>query len=270
MRTPRIIVANDIIISNSLEIEKKSARHITKVLRRTIGSNVEIIQKHTGNVYSGVISCINNQKIEITDILPKKGSGLKTAPITLLCAICKPKIMDMIVEKCTEIGIAKIIFFYATRSQGSYNQASVNSRLNRFNRIIDAATKQSGSQDLPITVDIMCNLKSTITTLHSKNFARKPNECRIFCTGRTKDGSQPIKITQFINISNASNLILKSAPKNSEFYVIIGPEGGLTNEELDVAKSYSYEPTSLGAKTLRVETAVILACGFLQFFTTRD
>lgn len=285
MRIPRIVVDEQLQADTSapkhaIKIRGASAHHLAHVLRRTVDELVEIIQKDSGATYRGRISKIDSHEIEISDIT--QISGLPPAPITLLCAITKPKTMDIVVEKCSEIGISQITFFHAKRSQGHYSQTKEVDRLERLYRVRDSAIKQSGAQDPPLKITFNADIKSAIEQCPQKK--HNHHEFRIVCTGQTKDGQQPDEITKFARIfikdseishenhnkHKISNLDLQFTQKHAEFYIIIGPEGGLTNEELEVAESYSYEPTSLGPKMLRVETAVILACGFLRFFTTQN
>lgn len=157
-------------------------------------------------------------------------------PFSISIAIAPTKSIDRtewFVEKAIETGIEQIHFVLCKNSE----RKSVN--MERMNKIAVSAMKQSRQARLPVLHD-MTALKNVLSLPASQKF---------LC---------------YVDQENPHHL--KSLAKaNSDYLVLIGPEGDFAQEELTLAVDHNFVKTSLGSNRLRTETAALTACQVLNF-----
>ncbi len=266
MRTYRVVVSGPIPKSGKIQLTGPSFNHLIRVQRRTQGDSVELVFKELAISYVAIVDSITKDQATLT--LQHQISNLSNAKITLICGMCKPKTIDFIASKSVELGISKICFFRASRSQGSLSPEQAKERVKRIERVIDSALKQSGNQSFPVSCKIFTDLQQTLQNLHKKKDTQSNNHLLLFQTPKREEES-PISILDYFNKLSTQESTLSSKNdtsdlqlegKYAESFLVIGPEGGLTEFEENLAiKGFGYTPISLGVKTLRVETAVIAA-----------
>jgi 16S rRNA (uracil1498-N3)-methyltransferase len=165
------------------------------------------------------------------------GEEVSTAPaanLTLLLAIFKFDHMEWAIEKCTELGVARIVPLIARRTGAHLAAASVK-RLERWRRIALQASEQSRRAVPPEIAD-------------------------------------PIKLQEAVSLAGALRIVLAEAERQTllrdaldspmskaEILLAIGPEGGWAEDELDLFQKSGWISASLGATILRAETAAIAA-----------
>lgn len=240
------------------------------MLRVRRGDHVEIVCRDTRTVYRAVLREVSPQVVsaELLDALQSSRPGR----VEMLVGLVKPKVCDFIVEKCVELGAGAVRFFVSDRSQGARDSGAVDARLERFERIRDAALKQSKT-----TVATSLSVSPSLDAL----LAELPHGGRrLLCIA--PDGAvsreQAAPIVEFFKqpatVDAPHRFLAGSSLENIaqpvETYVLVGPEGGFTPQELESARGYGFEAVTLGENVLRTETAVILACGLLQLCDTRQ
>ena len=141
----------------------------------------------------------------------------------------KPALFELILQKCTEIGVTKFIPLITQRTERSELP-----KIERMQRIIQEAAEQSGRAILP-TLESPVNFKDVVD-----------------------------KNSIVLTISDEIKL-LEIQSSDLELKLFIGPEGGFTNEEVEFTKSVGAKIASLGRRTLRTETAAIVASGLLLY-----
>lgn len=207
--------------------------HITNVLR--LKPN-EIVQATDGKgtLYSLKISSLKPFQTEIIESFSTK----KTKPsIRVIVSIIKIPLLELIIQKLTEIGIDEIIITKTDYAQ--INPKDILSKQNRWNTIITTACKQSEQVYFPTL---------TIQELNQINYT--PNSLNLI--GDTQY-NKPIPIHR-IDIENHSDINL-----------LIGPEGGFSQKEYaDLLAQYSYIAVSFNPNILRAETAAIVGAGILK------
>lgn len=268
MRVPRVVINTDSIISwqrgTLVSISSNNFHHLAHVLRLPKGSRIELVSSQPGQTaYYAIIESIGESKLLARLEIP---APIAICPkVALLCGMPKSSICDFIVEKTVELGLSRLIFFAAQRTQGRLTFEEQKKRLNRFNRIRDAALKQSGAQEYPTIIHIFGDLQEALMTCHgidptAEDLPRHQLRLALVAPQIAIETSQPPGIINFLtqlipSISAVNHL--EPQGNNAEIYIIVGPEGGLTEKELEISQSYSYQPASLGQKTLRTETAVV-------------
>ncbi|AGC77579.1 16S rRNA (uracil1498-N3)-methyltransferase [Nonlabens dokdonensis] len=206
-----------------LELDKEQSRHMTKVLRKKVGDQVHITDGK-GNLYDGKISLVTSNKCHI-DIAFAKAYP-KPFP-RLHIAIAPTKMndrMEWFLEKATEMGIQKITPLLCDHSE----RKKIN--VARFEKILISALQQSYQFHLPVLEELTS----------SQDFIKRKIEGKK-CVAHCEE-TEKIQLANFIETK-------------ADFTVIIGPEGDFSNREIELAIKNGFQPTSLGEKRLRTETA---------------
>ena len=157
--------------------------------------------------------------------------------LTLVQGILKGEKMDIVIQKATELGVKEIIPAITERSQIRQTR-----KVDRWRKIAEEASKQSGRTMIPVVHEPI-EFNSLFTVHHSL-----PIKGFIFW----EEGGVPLReaIHQFTD---------------SPIYLLVGPEGGFSKEEVSLAVSKGLITVSLGKRILRAETAAISAVALIQF-----
>jgi 16S rRNA (uracil1498-N3)-methyltransferase len=205
------------------------ADHLIRVLRARPGQQFDIV---TGPVVRrGRIATIRDNRVEFE--LAEEISTSPTLTLVLMLAIFKFDRMEWAIEKCTELGVSRIVPVIARRTDAHLAAAS-EKRAERWRRIALQAAEQSRRAAPP---EIASPIKLRVA-------ATQPAAMRIVLTESEKR-------------TLLSDLL--SSREQEEVALAIGPEGGWTEEELDLFRKNSWSSASLGSTVLRAETAAIAA-----------
>jgi 16S rRNA (uracil1498-N3)-methyltransferase len=203
------------------------ANHLTRVLRAEIGQEFDIA---TGNdVRRGKIESVRDGRVEFT--LGEQVFASSTANITLLLSIFKFDRMEWAIEKCTELGVAKIVPVIVQRTEKHLASAALK-RVERWQRIARQASEQSRRISAP-------------------------------------EVAAPIKLREALRISGSARIVLAETEQqvmlkdvlssDGDVVLAFGPEGGWTEGELKSFRDARWVLASLGDRILRAETAAIAA-----------
>lgn len=230
------------ILKDKIIIQERSLfHHIRDVLRLKKDEILNIFDSEA-NIYICKIKNFSSDKIELE--IQKKFKA-KAPPLYLVvaCAIPKAKIMDSIVDKLTQLGVSKIIPLVTQRTIVRWSQERQNKNLERWKKISISSSQQAKRTHLPIIEKVM-DLQETLKL--SKDFSLK----LIFTIS---EETEPLK-----------KILEKN--KTKKFFILIGPEGDFSHQEVKLAKNYGFIPVSLGNLVLKVETAVISAVSFIKLY----
>lgn len=200
-------------------------RHIKTVLRSKVGDKIIVIDKESGISYDATYEQGDTVALQ----KKRQTSTYQTPLITLACPLLKGDHMDLVCEKCTELGAYNLIFWQAERSVARYKEKDISKKLLRFTRISEEASRQCGRNSLPL-ISYEENMKSLLSTLSS--------EAQILYASLEE---------------GAKDLGTNKTPS----HCIVGPEGDFSPSELRLLQSSHGTPVSLGPLTLRAETAAI-------------
>ncbi|MGB9074526.1 MAG: RsmE family RNA methyltransferase [Terriglobales bacterium] len=220
----------DEVNGNTAALVGSHATHLIRVLRAEIGQEFDIATG--GAVRRGRIVSISNSKDRVEFALGAV-QALKPAPeVTLALAIFKFDRMEWAIEKCTEIGVARIIPIVARRTDAHLAAAAMK-RLERWQRIALQATEQARRSAPP----------EIATPVKLDQLGDAGSECRI------------------VLAESEENAHLRDIlrPQLPGVALAIGPEGGWTAEELQWFRDSGWIAASLGDTILRAETAAIVA-----------
>ena len=223
------------ILDNKFLLNEQESHHLTKVLRRPIGTEVWLIDG-VGNVYLGIFQDIINRVVggNIIKIFPQYGEN--KIQISLGIGILKKDKMNFVVEKATECGVNEIIPLVLDKCI----KRVVN--LERLVKISKSAVKQCGRSVIPIIPKpvVLEELLSTYT-----------NNSILVCHESGENGI---------------DVLPKLLIEQSKIMLLVGPEGDFSKDEINFLKERKVKFISLGNRRLRSETAVITALSQINMF----
>ena len=232
---PRIWVAANELTGTSLVLEGEPHRYLTRVLRLTAGATVELFDGEGGEVTATI------ERAGTRDLTMALGARRhvpmpSTPPVTLLQGLPRPERMDLVVQKAAELGAARVIPVRTARSAGDQP-----SRPERWEKIGREAARQCGRAQL-LTIAPTSSLAEALASLAPETLGVVPWE--------DAPGAAPL------------HTLVTGSPR--AVAVLIGPEGGLTKDEVALATSAGFRVATLGPRILRTETAAIAALAVIQ------
>ena len=252
----RIILPKELIKSGEVTISGEKARYLISVLRCSAGDELQVFDGE-GSLYKSKITGIENKKV-IIDLLEQISLNAESPlNLTLVQGILKGEKMDVVVQKATELGVKEIIPAITERSQIRHTR-----KVDRWRKIAEEASKQSGRTMIPVVHEPM-EFNSLFTVHHSL-----PLRGLIFWE---EGGLSLEEAIQKVTIQDARYTMQDKKNHAScilhpeSFYLLVGPEGGFTKGEADIAASKGLITVSLGKRILRAETAAISAVALIQF-----
>ncbi|MCP4606133.1 MAG: 16S rRNA (uracil(1498)-N(3))-methyltransferase [Proteobacteria bacterium] len=212
-------------------VEGKELHYLTRVRRHRQGDTVEV-RDYQGRRFSCKIEELSRDRavLSVDKELPKVST---TRPVNIIMAVPKRNLMDDVVRKVSEIGVQRLIPVLTERSVMRPGPA----KLERWRKIAKESRRQCG-RETPLIVDEVLPFKEALSEL----------------TGR---GTTLILHTEAQSADFPS--VLESRPQTPPLSFVIGPEGGFTDKEIEIAQELGFKPTHLGASILRTETAAITA-----------
>jgi len=227
----RLFVEQELYNSNSLVISKKEANYLFNVMRLKVGDHLHVFNNHNGEWLSKVTE--RSKTSGSLECLNKIVDSQKPPDVWLLFSPIKKSRTDYIVEKATEMGVAKIMPILTDHT----NTTRISKDRLQLHAI--EAAEQCGTNFVPEVTDL--KKLSDVLALWSKD------RMIMFCDEAKKGSSEIIKNN-----------------KNS-WAILIGPEGGFTDFERKWLVSKNFvQNVSLGPRILRADTAVVAALTLWQ------
>lgn len=235
----RIFLPPEELRSDNVVITGDNARHLSVVLRVKPGDRITVFD---GQGYKYDCSILSSHKREVIARITGKELYSVEPPLSITLAQGLPKSdkMDLIIQKSTELGASKIIPLYTERSQVRHT-----GKVKRWHKIALSASQQSGRDRAVQIVE--------------------PVSYRDFLTDNILDDYQ-LKIV-FSESTDKRNLkkLLNEYKDAEKILILIGPEGGFSEEEISFALNRDFLDVSLGPRILRTETAALTALSIIQY-----
>ncbi len=228
----QIFVNQNVQINTEAVITGDDVRHLNKVLRMQPGEVIRI-STHEGENYLGEISSIDDSQV-VLKILEEVPSTELKQRIYLFQAIPKGDRMETVIEKAVELGVYEIIPVEMKYCVVKLDDKKKKKRIERYQTIAETAAKQSKRSIIPTVHDVM-TYKEAVEYARSCDVNLVPYEC--------KEGMA------------ATTAVLAKLPEAETISIMIGPEGGFADEEIDMVSDM--DVISLGKRILRTDTAAI-------------
>ncbi|MCK5126492.1 MAG: 16S rRNA (uracil(1498)-N(3))-methyltransferase [candidate division Zixibacteria bacterium] len=218
------------------------AKHMASVLRINPGEVVRLIDGAGKALICEVVKIVSKQ-VDCRVIKSLKNSGEPSFQLTLACGISSSGKFDLILEKGTEIGVIRFIPLITEKGIVRLGgDDAIKTKMQRWQRVILAATKQSGRSVFP-DITRPLSYSSFINGI-------SPESALLFHPGREND-----------NIFNRFKKI-----DNNRLTVITGSESGFSNQEIETAVERGIPTVSLGNRILRAETAAVVFSSMAIYF----
>ncbi len=220
------------IHGSMLIVRDEEHRHLARSLRKRVGDHI-FATDGEDTLYEAVIQSLERDHAQCEVVQTHLRKNEPRISLTLAVSLLRnPARFDFLVEKATELGVRSIIPLVCERTVGKRD------RQDRSAKIALAAMKQSGRCYLPRIFPVS-SLEAVVS--HSEEHA-----LRLMPHERTEQ-------SQFIGSLVRHNEDARTG------IVLVGPEGGFTDAELELAAAHAIVPVSLGPRRLRSETAAITA-----------
>ncbi len=211
-------------------LAEEDAHHLTRVVRRGIGDDVEILDEH-GNVWDAAVADIG------TEVRVRLADGPRPAPsrppVELALGLADWGRLDTAVEKATEIGVQRITVFRSERSGRVPDATAFSKRRERMLRVAEAAMRQSGHAVAP-DIDGIAPFEDVIIDR---------NDLRVVVVDPRGESG----------LTDALRDVRGGAVR-----LVIGPDAGLSEDEIARAREAGCALARLGEGILRAETAAIV------------
>jgi 16S rRNA (uracil1498-N3)-methyltransferase len=227
----------DELVERRAVVRGERARHLCRVLRVQPGQVFELA--YNGRLYLGRVTAARPSAVEFA-AEEELASRTALPEITMLAAIFKYDRMEWMLEKATELGVAKIVPVIAARTQPSLARAAAK-RVERWRRIVGEAAQQSRRIEPP-AIPGPLPFKDALA----------------LAAGRR------------LMLDEASRRAWPAVTDAGTWTLLVGPEGGWTDSERSLAAASGFSLVSMGPLILRAETAAIAALGALMLTRSAD
>lgn len=214
---------------------------MTRVLRCRKGETISVVDG-CGLRYRVMIEQIGRNSVEGKILNQVRRENEPVANLTLAGSIPAGTKMDWVIEKCTEVGVRSFIPVLSEHTLVEFgDRAKVKRKLARWNKIAIAAMKQS----------LRCFLPKIEEPLELANLVQKTGDYDMSLVANLKPESKSLKE------------IFQSETLPRDILLLVGPEAGFTEEELDLCLGRGFIPVKLGPRRLRAETACLTFCALV-------
>lgn len=237
MATPRFYHPDALLPGQSVTLNSNAAAHASRALRLQAGDEI-ILFNGDGNDYHGKLSSISKQAVT-TDILQATACDTESPlHITLVQAISSGDRMDFTIQKAVEMGVNAIQPIASKRSIVKLAGDRAEKRREHWQNVVISACEQSCRATIP-AVAMPLSLLDWLVQKHDAD------------TLITLAPDAPITLPQI-------------SASGQRIHLLIGPEGGLTDDEIRLAAQYGYTSVRMGPRILRTETAALAAIASMQ------
>ncbi len=238
MSAPRFYCPPPLPRDSGHELPPEAAHHASRVLRLRAGNAIRIFDG-LGNALDATIGSIEGKRVMLDNLQPLAEQREPALRIVLAQAMSTSEKMDWVVQKATELGAAEFVPVQTRRSVAKLVGPRAAKRAEHWHNVAISACEQCGRNTLP--------------QLH------QPQELDTWLEAtRLAPGSK------FILLPEGTGKLQSQPVPQTRVTLLIGPEGGFTDDEADAAQRACFVPVLLGPRVLRTETAAVAGIAALQ------
>ena len=234
----KFFVEENEIENDKIVIIGEDVKHISSVLRMQKGEQILIGSKETLETYLTEIEQIEKEKV-VAKIIEKLDTQTESnVEIDLYQGLPKADKMELIIQKTTEIGISKVIPVDMVRCIVKLDEKDAKKKIERWQKVAEGAAKQSKRSKIP-------EIKNKIKIKDLENII---SQYDAFIVAYEEENEITLK----------QELKRLKEQEKYKIGILVGPEGGITKEEIEKLTSYNAKVVTLGKRILRTETAPIV------------
>ena len=232
------------IQGKQIVIEGSDVNHIKNVLRMKVGEEISVSNGQDGREYRCGITSFEEDRV-VCELRFIKEDGVELpSQVYLFQGLPKADKMEMIIQKCVELGVYAVVPVAAKRCVVKLDDKKAKSKIARWQGIAEAAAKQSKRRIVPEIMDVM-NFREAVRFV--KDFDVK---------------LIPYELAE--DMSKTKEIIGNLQP-GQKIAIFIGPEGGFEEAEVQEAMDNGTVPVTLGKRILRTETAGFTIMSWIMY-----
>ncbi|MEP4145700.1 MAG: 16S rRNA (uracil(1498)-N(3))-methyltransferase [Halioglobus sp.] len=235
MRIPRIHTGQVLQAESHFDLEPGPSQHLARALRMQEGAQLVLFDGRGGE-YPATISCVDKKRVSVVTGTHQDADVESPLAIHLGISISRGERMDWVIQKATELGVDQISPLLTARTEVKLKADRAEKKHLHWQQIATSACEQCGRNRLPVI--------NPLTPL----------------SNWLDDSQAELKLVLH---HRAENLSAETTPPVS-IDLLIGPEGGLSPDEIQLAEQRAFRALRLGNRVLRTETAPIAALAILQ------
>lgn len=233
---PRVFIAEDLAEGATIELPDDKRHHLATVLRLSRGDALTLFNGD-GAEYTATLTAADRKRAEAR--IDARATPLRESPleITLLQAVARGDRMDFALGKAVELGVTAIQPVFTARGQVKLEGTRLARKHSHWQRIVESAAEQSGR--------LICPTLAEASDLSRQLEAPPDVDRRLMLAPEAATG-------------------LQAQTPATRIALLIGPESGLSNDEIERASAGGWQALALGPRVLRTETAGMAALAALQ------
>ncbi|MGR6501024.1 16S rRNA (uracil(1498)-N(3))-methyltransferase [Shewanella sp. Koi 1] len=236
MRVPRIYQPQPLAVNQQLNLDEDGAAHIGKVLRMGSGEHISLFNGD-GNDYLAEIVDAGKKSVTVKVLSCEANPSESPLNLHLGQVISRGDRMEFTIQKSVELGVNTITPLFSDRCGVKLTGERLEKKIQQWQKIVISACEQSGRSQVPIV--------------------RPAMELQEWC-------SEPTSALKLNLHPRAAHGINGLDLSHTRVRLLIGPEGGLSAEEIAMTETYQFTYVLLGPRVLRTETASLTAITALQ------
>lgn len=244
---PKFFINTENIKNNEeIWVIGNDVNHLKNVLRKKVNDKIIICNSDTRENYECIIKDIEENKIICKILSKEKSVSESKLNITIFQGLPKADKMELIIQKCTELGVKYIVPVDTKRTIVKLKDRDKQTKVLRWQKIAEVAAKQSGRDIIP-KIENIVDMSKLEFKEYDKILVLYENEERV-------------------SIKQEIEQLKKLNKENLNIGIVIGPEGGLDEAEIEKIKlKNNVSVVTLGKRILRTETVALVVSGILMY-----
>ena len=238
MRTIRIHVDQPIPLQQPFALPQQAGEHVARVLRLVVGDPL-VLFNGDGLDYPAEITETGKRSVSVQVSASMPNPTESPLPLLLAQGVARGEKMDLIVQKATELGVARIVPLLTERSEVKLDPTRAEKRLAHWRAVLASASEQSGR-------------------------SRLPEICLPLPLAQWLEGLGADAALRLALLPVGERRIGELAPPAAGALLVVGPEGGLGERDIAALQAHGFVGLTLGPRILRTETAGLAALAAMQ------
>lgn len=237
----RFFIQSPLAQTPEIDLPLEVSHQISRVLHLKAGSEIMLLD-NTNQQYLFRLEEVSGQACKASLISINPCEGEPATRVTLLIGMTQREKFELILQKCTEIGVSTFMPFISSRTLVQ-RTSDVDEKIPRWTKILHEAAEQSHRGIIP-TLQTAQKLEAALHSLADH---------------------KALKLVLWEDEIDQKFKTALSGYSGKEIILLVGPEGGLSTTEVELAKACGFNAVSLGKRILRMETAAMIAAGLVLY-----
>jgi 16S rRNA (uracil1498-N3)-methyltransferase len=237
VRLTRVFVQTPLSAGSNVALEGTAANHVMRVLRLREGDALTLFDGRGGE-YGARITGFRKDSVQVEVREHRDVERESALDITLAQGISRGERMDLVMQKATELGVTRIVPMITERTVVKLDERQAERKWEHWRAIVISACEQSGRNRVPEISSPVAYYEAIAKTI-------------------------PASLTRLL-LSPSGTLRVRDLGEPKQVAVLIGPEGGLSENEQEAAVAAGFQQVRMGPRILRTETAALAALAALQ------